>query len=160
HDGLAPELTTIAVAVDGQMAGVIVLEDPVRPDAANLLADLRRSGIARIVLASGDRREIADAVGSALGVDAIHGELKPEGKVALVTEEQARTPVMMVGDGINDAPALAAADVGVALGARGAAASSEAAGVVLLVDQIAPLAKAIAIARRTRVIALQSVYAG
>ena len=160
HGGLAPESTTIAVAVEGQVAGVIVLEDPVRPDAAALLADLRSSGIARVVLASGDRREIADAVGSALGVDAIHGELNPEQKVALVAGEQARAPVIMVGDGINDAPALAAADVGVALGARGAAASSEAAGVVLLVDEIAPLAKAIAIARRTRAIALQSVYAG
>jgi heavy metal translocating P-type ATPase len=157
---LAPELATIAVAIDGQVAGVIVLEDPVRPDAAALLSDLRRSGIARVVLASGDRTEIAEAVGSALGVDAIHGELKPEQKVALVAEEQSRGRVMMVGDGINDAPALAAADVGVALGARGAAASSEAAGVVLLVDQIAPLAKAIAIAKRTRTIALQSVYVG
>ena len=160
HDGLAPELTTVAVAVEGHVAGVIVLEDPVRPDAPSLLSALRDSGIARIVLASGDRREIADAVGSSLGVDGIHGEMKPEQKVALVAEERTRAPVMMVGDGINDAPALAAADVGVALGARGAAASSEAAGVVLLVDEIAPLAKAIAIAKRTRGIALQSVYAG
>jgi P-type E1-E2 ATPase len=125
-----------------------------------LLSALRGSGIRRVVLASGDRAEIAEAVGSALGVDRIHGELKPHEKVALVTEEQARAPVMMVGDGINDAPALAAADVGVALGARGAAASSEAAGVVLLVDQVAPLAKALATAKRTRRIALQSVYAG
>ncbi len=160
HHGLAPDLATVAVAIEGQVAGVIVLEDPVRPDAAALLAALRTSGIARVVLASGDRKEIADVVGSALGVDAIHGELKPEQKVALVVDEQARAPVMMVGDGINDAPALAAADVGVALGARGAAASSEAAGVVLLVDEIAPLAGAMAIARRTRVIALQSVFAG
>ncbi len=160
HDGLAPELTTVAVAVEGQIAGVIVLEDPVRPDAAALLSALRSSGITRVVLASGDRREIADAVGSTLAVDAVHGELRPEQKVTLVVEEQARAPVMMVGDGINDAPALAAADVGVALGARGAAASSEAAGVVLLVDQIAPLARAIGIAKRTRVIALQSVYVG
>lgn len=123
------------MAIDGELAGVIVLEDPVRPDAAALLSDLRDSGITRVVLASGDRMEIAEAVGSALGVDATHGELKPEQKVALVAEEQSHAPVMMVGDGINDAPALAAADVGVALGARGAAASSEAAGVVLLVDQ-------------------------
>jgi heavy metal translocating P-type ATPase len=160
HGDLASDMATIAVAIDGQVAGVIVLEDPIRHDAAALLSALRGSGIRRVVLASGDRAEIAEAVGSALGVDRIQGELKPHEKVALVTEEQARAPVMMVGDGINDAPALAAADVGVALGARGAAASSEAAGVVLLVDQIAPLAKALAMAKRTRRIALQSVYAG
>src|SRR5690606_6652642 len=84
HDGLAPQLATVAVAVEGQVAGVIVLEDPVRADAATLLSDLRSSGIGRVVLASGDRREIAEAVGSALGMDAVHGELKPEQKVALV----------------------------------------------------------------------------
>jgi heavy metal translocating P-type ATPase len=160
HDGLGAELATIAVAVDGAVVGVIVLEDPVRADADSLLRELRASGISRIVLASGDRTEIADAVGKRLQVDAVLGELAPDQKVAVVAAEQARAPVLMVGDGVNDAPALAAADVGVAMGARGAAASSEAAGVVLLVDEIRPLARAIGVAKRTRRIALQSVYVG
>jgi len=160
HAGLGQEVMTVAVAVDGVLGGVIVLEDPVRSDAGALLSSLRDGGIQRIVLASGDRAEIAQAVGAALGVDAAFGELTPSQKVAIVKQEQSRAPVLMVGDGINDAPALAAADVGVAMGARGAAASSESAGVVLLVDEIGPLAKAIRIAKRTRTIALQSVYAG
>ncbi|MGN6486614.1 MAG: heavy metal translocating P-type ATPase [Devosia sp.] len=160
HAGLGSELATIAVAVDGALAGVIVLEDPVRPDADALLRELRDSGISRIVLASGDRTEIAAAVGKQLQVDAVLSELAPEHKVDAVAAEQAHAPVLMVGDGVNDAPALAAADVGVAMGARGAAASSEAAGVVLLVDEIRPLANAIGIAKRTRAIALQSVYVG
>ena len=151
---------TVAVAVDGVLGGVIVLEDPIRADAGALLSSLRAGGIERIVLASGDRAEIAEAVAAALGVDAAYGELTPSQKVSIVKEEQSRASVLMVGDGINDAPALAAADVGVAIGARGAAASSESAGVVLLVDEIGPLAKAITIAKRTRGIALQSVYAG
>jgi len=160
HDGLRPEVMTVAVAVDGVLGGVIVLEDPIRADAGALLSSLRAGGIERIVLASGDRAEIAEAVAAALDVDAAYGELTPSQKVSIVKEEQSRASVLMVGDGINDAPALAAADVGVAMGARGAAASSESAGVVLLVDEIGPLAKAIAIAKRTRGIALQSVYAG
>src|SRR5690606_29104192 len=114
------------------------------------LSSLRAGGIERIVLASGDRAEIAEAVAAALGVDAAYGELTPSQKVSIVKEEQSRASVLMVGDGINDAPALAAADVGVAMGARGAAASSESAGVVLLVDEIGPLAKAIDVARRTQ----------
>jgi P-type E1-E2 ATPase len=100
------------------------------------------------------------SVGKSLGVDMVLGELDPEGKVAVIKQEAANGPIMMVGDGVNDAPALAAADVGVAMGARGTAASSEAAGVVLLVDELAPLAKAITISKRTRRIALQSVFAG
>jgi P-type E1-E2 ATPase len=93
-------------------------------------------------------------------VDDAFGDLTPGQKVDLVTREAAIAPVMMIGDGVNDAPALAAADVGVALGARGNAASSEAAGIVLLVDALAPLALAVRIGRRTRDIALQSVFVG
>ncbi len=90
----------------------------------------------------------------------VRADLKPEEKVEVVLAERAHGPVMMVGDGVNDAPALAAADVGLAMGARGAAASAEAADVVLLVDQVARIAPAIAIARRARTIALQSVWVG
>lgn len=151
---------TVAVAVDGAPAGLIVLEDQVRGDARQSLDAFRAAGITRIVLASGDRSDIASAVGTTLGVDLALGQLTPAEKVAVVQREAANGPVMMVGDGVNDAPALAAADIGVAMGARGAAASSEASGVVLLVDALAPLAKAIVIAKRTRTIALQSVFVG
>lgn len=152
--------TAVAVAIDGLAAGVIVLEDHVRSDARQSLNDFRKAGVSRIVLASGDRSDIASSIGAAVGVDLALGQLTPADKVAVIARERSNGPVMMVGDGVNDAPALAAATVGVAMGARGAAASSEAAGVVLLVDALAPLAKAIVIAKRTRAIALQSVFAG
>ena len=151
---------SVAVAVDGVVAGVILLQDQLREDARSTLDALRAAGIERIVLASGDMDHIAQAVGQSLGVDDILGDLTPEGKVAAVRREAATRQVMMVGDGVNDAPALAAADVGVAMGARGAAASSEAADVVLLVDKLLPLATALDIARRTCIIALQSVFVG
>ena len=99
-------------------------------------------------------------MGTDLGLDESLGDLTPPDKLAIVAREAKSGVVMMIGDGVNDAPALAAADVGVAMAARGAAASSEAAGVVILVDGLAPLAEAVRIARRTRSIALQSVYAG
>ena len=124
------------------------------------LERLRSAGVDRIVLASGDDLDIAKSIGSRLDIDEIQGELSPQDKVAVVLRERQRGSVMMVGDGVNDAPALAAADVGVALGVRGAAAASEIADVVLLVDRIDRLADAIEIARRSRFIALQSAYAG
>jgi heavy metal translocating P-type ATPase len=151
---------SVAVAVDGVIAGIILLRDQLRDDARSTLDALRAAGIERIVLASGDMDRIAQIVGRSLGVDEILGDLTPDGKVAAVRREAAARPVMMVGDGVNDAPALAAAAVGVAMGARGAAASSEAANVVLLVDELYPLATALNIARRARAIALQSVIVG
>ncbi len=158
--GLRPESMTVAVAIGAVSAGTIVLHDAIRSDARAVLAELRHAGIGRIVLASGDRDAIARSVGEQLGVDEIFSDLSAAAKVAAVRREAARGPVMMVGDGVNDAPALAAADVGVAMGARGTAASSEAAGVVLLVDELGPLVKAILVAKRTRRIALESVIAG
>ena len=151
---------SVLVAVGGRLAGAIVLADRIRDDAPAVLAGLRAAGVDRIVLASGDRRDIATVIGAELGVDLVEAELTPEGKVAVIQREAKAGAVMMVGDGVNDAPALAAAEVGVAMGARGTAASSEAAGVVLLVDELAPLARAIVIAKRTRTIALQSVFVG
>jgi heavy metal translocating P-type ATPase len=152
--------THVWVAVDGKLAGVLHLEDHVRSDAASVVASLRATGIGRIVLASGDRNDAAHEVGSRVGADEIFGELTPEAKVDVVRAEARRAPVMMIGDGVNDAPALAAATVGVAMGARGEAASSEAADVVLLVDRLEPIAHAVEIAHRTRTIALQSVVVG
>ena len=150
----------VAVAVDGTMAGFLILADEIRADVPRALQRFRSAGIARIVLASGDRADVTRAVGLRLGVDEIRGGMTPPDKVATVLAERSRARVMMVGDGVNDAPALAAADVGVALGARGAAASSEVADVVLLVDRLDPLADAMAIAQRSRHIALQSALVG
>jgi heavy metal translocating P-type ATPase len=150
----------VAVAIDGKMVGEIVLADELRTGTQSLLKDLRKLGIQRIVLATGDRREVADAVSAGLGIDAVRSELTPDQKVLVVLTERKNGPVMMVGDGVNDAPALAAADIGVAMGARGAAASAEAADVVLLVDHLDRLVPAMQIARRSRLIALESVFAG
>lgn len=150
----------VAVAVDGLPAGHLVMADPLRDGVGATLQGLRREGIARIVLATGDRPEVATRVIAGLGIDAVRAELTPDEKVALVLAEREEGPTMMVGDGVNDAPALAAADIGIAMGARGAAASAEAADVVLLVDRIDPLVAGIAIARDARRIALQSVVAG
>ena len=150
----------VAVAIDGRLAGEIVLADTLRAGTGALLGNLKRLGIERIVLATGDRREVAEAATAGLPFSAVRSELTPDQKVMVVLSERKYGPVMMVGDGVNDAPALAAADVGVAMGARGAAASAEAADVVLLVDQLDRIVPAIEIASRSRVIALESVYAG
>lgn len=151
---------TVAVAVDGRPAGEIELADGLRSGVAALIAGLRRAGIERIVLATGDRRAVAEAVAGGLGLDAIRADLTPDQKIMVVLSERKNGAVMMVGDGVNDAPALAAADVGMAMGAHGAAASAETADVVLLVDDVARALPAIRIARRARAIALQSVAAG
>ena len=120
----------VAVAIDGAMAGEIVLADELRAGTQALLQTLRKLGIQRIILATGDRREVAEAVAAGLGIDAVRSELTPDQKVLVVLTERKNGPVMIVGDGVNDAPALAAADIGVAMGARGTATSAEAADVV------------------------------
>lgn len=103
----------VIVGIDGALAGAILLADQIRPEAGYVLRHLREAGIARIVLATGDRADLADDV-------AAISEMKPEDKTIAVQKEQARSrPVLMIGDGVNDAPALAAADVGIAMGARG-----------------------------------------
>lgn len=150
----------VAVAVDGEKAGEIVLADRLRAGTHALVKNLRALGVKRIVLATGDRRDVAEATTAGLGIDAIRSELTPDQKVLVVLSERKNGAVMMVGDGVNDAPALAAADIGVAMGARGTAASAEAADVVLLVDHLDRLVPAIQIARRSRTIALESVVAG
>jgi P-type E1-E2 ATPase len=157
---LAAGALMVAVAIEGRMAGHLVMSDPLRDGAAEMLAALRRQGVKRLLLATGDRAEVAERVTKGLGFDGIRAGLTPDEKVLLVLTEHKNGPVMMVGDGVNDAPALAAADVGVAMGARGAAASAEAAEVVLLVDRVDRIAPGIEIARRARRIALESVVAG
>jgi heavy metal translocating P-type ATPase len=160
HPATAAGSVLVAVAVDGRMAGHLVMSDPLREGAGAMLDGLRREGIGRILLATGDRANVAEHVTAGLALDGLRAGLTPDQKVLLVLTERKHGPVMMVGDGVNDAPALAAADVGVAMGARGAAASAEAADVVILVDRIDRLGPGIEIARASRRIAVQSVVAG
>jgi heavy metal translocating P-type ATPase len=155
-----PGTILAAVAVNGRLAGYLVLADAVRPETPAALARLRAAGISRIVLASGDTQAIADRIGGDLGLDVLRGGLTPQDKVAIVLEERRRGVVLMAGDGVNDAPALAAADVGISMGARGSAAASESADAVLLVDNLERLAQAVETSKRARGIALQSVFAG
>ncbi|MGZ8604794.1 MAG: heavy metal translocating P-type ATPase [Actinomycetota bacterium] len=150
----------VFVSVDGAVAGALVLDDPIRPDTARVVRSLRRAGIKRVIMVTGDHPDVAESVGISIGVDRILSERDPADKVDAVRAEREGGVTIMVGDGVNDAPALAAADVGVAMGARGATASSEAADVVLAVDRLDRLAEALRIARRSRGIALQSVLVG
>ena len=150
----------VFVGLDGEVVGAIVIDDPIRPDTPRVIRALRRAGIKRVVMVTGDHPDVAESVGAALGVDRILSERDPAEKVESVEAERADGVVMMVGDGLNDAPALAAADVGVAMGARGATASSEAADVVLTVDRLDRLVDAMMIAQRSRTIAVQSVLLG
>ncbi len=151
---------TVFAAVDDEPAGAFLLQDPIRPDAPRMVRALREAGITRVVLVTGDRADIADMVGRVVGADTVLADCDPADKLAAIERESAHGATIMVGDGVNDAPALAAAGAGVALAARGATASSEAADVVLTVDRVDALADAILIARRSKRIALQAVLIG
>lgn len=148
------------VGVDGQVAGAIVLTDPLRRDAPRTVRRLRAAGLSRLVMLTGDRIEPAQHVGVVLGLDEVRAEQTPVDKAAAVTAERRRAPTVMVGDGVNDAPALAAATVGVALGGRRATATSELADVVLAGDRLARLADAMEVAKKARRIAVQSATVG
>ncbi|WIY07603.1 heavy metal translocating P-type ATPase [Amycolatopsis mongoliensis] len=148
------------LTVDGEPAGAVLLRDPLRRDAPRTLRRLRAAGLHRLVMLTGDRREPAEEIGTVLGLDSVCADQTPADKVAAVRGERERDVTVMVGDGVNDAPALAAADVGVAMGARGSTASSEAADIVLTTDRLDRLADAMDIARRARRIAVQSAATG
>ncbi|MFF0209334.1 heavy metal translocating P-type ATPase [Streptomyces althioticus] len=148
------------LTVDGVLAGAVLLRDPVRHDAPRTLRDLRTAGIERLLMLTGDRAASAREVAAVLGLDDVRAELDPAGKVAVVRAERERAVTVMVGDGVNDAPALAASDVGVAMGAHGSTASSEAADIVLTTDRLDRLADAVVIAQRARRIAVQSALGG
>jgi soluble P-type ATPase len=151
---------SVFVAVNGRTIGALLLGDELRRETPRAMQTLRTAGVSRIVMVTGDRADAAETIGAALDLDAVLANRVPSDKVDAVATEQRLNPTLMVGDGINDAPALAAADVGVALGARGASASSEAADVVILVDRLDRVAEAVVIAKRARAIAVQSIIAG
>jgi heavy metal translocating P-type ATPase len=151
---------SVFVSVDGRVIGAVLLADELRRETPRAVQALRTAGVARIVMVTGDRAESAETIGAALNLDAVLADREPADKVEAVVFEQRLHPTLMVGDGINDAPALAAADVGIAMGARGASASSEAADVVILVDRLDRVSDAVAIARRARRIAVESIIAG
>ena len=153
----------VYVGADGGFLGTIVMADQVRGDANDTIRRLRASGIRHIAMVSGDHRSVAERIGAGLDIDRVYSEQTPSDKLALVAELHADVqlrPVVMVGDGVNDAPALAVADVGIAMGAGGATVSAEAADAVITVDNISRVADAIAIGRRSMRIASQSVIAG
>ena len=149
---------TVVVLGDQQPWGLIAIADTVRPEAAAAVAQLKRIGIERVVLLTGDNTSVATALGNALGVDEIHAELLPDQKVAAIRDLQARYgPVAMVGDGVNDAPALATATLGVAMGAAGTDVALESADVLLMGDDLARLPSALRLARRARTIIRQNL---
>ena len=161
-DGPADGHATVLVALDGRLAGAVAMADAVRPDAPALVERLRRAGVEEIAIVTGDDPATAAEVARRVGVEGVYAGQTPESKLALVEAERRRAggTVVMVGDGVNDAPALAAADVGIAMGAAGATASSEAADAVIIDDRVERVAEAVELGRRSLGIARQSVIAG
>ncbi len=153
--------TPVHVAVDGRFVGIIGIADTLRPGARAALAELKASGVKRIVMLTGDNAATANAVARGLGVDEVRADLMPEGKVAAIAELQAQGHrVAMVGDGVNDAPALARADVGIAMGGGGTQAALEAADIALMTDDLTKIAGARAIARRAYRTVQENLFVG
>jgi heavy metal translocating P-type ATPase len=155
--------TVVLLAADGRLSGALAIGDRLRSDARELVGRLRTQGVEHIALLSGDRAEVARSVGERLKLDRVYAEQSPADKLEIVRRlrsDPRLSPVVMVGDGINDAPALAEADVGIAMGGAGATVSSESADAVVTVDHIGRVADAIADGRRAARIARQSVVGG
>jgi len=153
----------VLVAVDGVAAGVALIGDRLRDDAGQLVPRLRAAGVRQVALVTGDKHAVAESIGDALAVDRVYADQTPEEKLEVVRALQASPElhsIVMVGDGINDAPALALADVGIAMGSAGATISSQAADAVILVDRVDRVADAIRISKRALHIARQSVLLG
>ncbi len=162
-DASEPGWARVLVGVDGELAGAVLMADRLRDDVGELTRALRGAGVRQVVLVTGDASAVADAVGKQVGVDRVFAECSPEEKVEVVREARERSEqgtVVMVGDGVNDAPALALADVGIAMGTAGATVSSETADAVIAMDRVDRVTDAIRIGRRSLAIARQSVLAG
>ena len=153
--------TIVHVAMDGKYLGHIVISDVIKPDAAKAIAELKACGVQRTVMLTGDRTEVAQNVAQQLKLDDVKAELMPQGKVEAVEEllkaKNPKSTLAFVGDGINDAPVLSRADIGIAMGALGSDAAIEAADVVLMDDQPSKIAEAIRISRKTMGIAMQNI---
>lgn len=153
--------TIIHIAIDGQYAGHIVISDVVKPNAKEAIERLKHAGVEKTVMLTGDSRRVADQVAGALGVDEVHSELLPADKVAqvetLLADKGGKDKLAFVGDGINDAPVLSRADIGIAMGAMGSDAAIEAADVVLMDDDPLKIAKAIRISRKCIGIVYQNI---
>jgi heavy metal translocating P-type ATPase len=157
--GLSSGQMAVYIAVDGVYAGALVMSDAARPEAGSTLGRLRRLGVGETVMLTGDARETAEHVARELGISRVRAECSPADKVETV-RTLPRRPVMMVGDGVNDAPVLAAADIGIAMGAKGSTAASESADVVIMLDDLSKVADAVEIGRRSVQVALQSIWVG
>ena len=158
-----PGKARILVGVDGKLAGAVVMGDSLREDARGLVERLRSLGVRHVALVTGDRVSVAEEVGRQIGADRVYAEQSPEGKLEVVRsirEQPELTPVVMVGDGVNDAPALALADIGIAMGTAGATVASETADAVIMADRIDRVVEAIQIGRRSMAIARQSIIVG
>lgn len=151
--------TASFVAVDGKLAGIITFIDQLRPEAKDTLRVLKNLNIKHTLVVTGDNQAVADAIGKELGIEKVIGDCLPGDKIHAI-EQVLNKPVAFVGDGVNDAPVLTAADVGIALGARGSTAASESADVVIMLDDLSKIATSIAIAKRTFAIARQSILIG
>lgn len=156
---LGPGEAAVYVAIDGRYAGSIVLRDDTRSDASATLEVLRQHRVTHIMMLTGDIEPVARHVGAQLGIDDVRAECLPEDKVVAVRDASPR-PVVMVGDGVNDAPVLAVSDVGIAMGAKGSTSAAESADIVILLDDVSRVARAMSISQRTVTIALQSIWLG
>ena len=159
--GHEPTGTTIYIALDGQVVGTLDLADQLRPGAKEAVARLKATGVKKVIMLTGDNARIAKRVGAELGVDEVQADLLPEDKVnAIVALQQQGHSVAMIGDGVNDAPALARAQVGIAMGARGTQAAIEAADVALMTDDLSKIVFARALARRAYRTIQENIYVG
>jgi len=152
-----PTATPVFVAIDGRHAGALAIQDHPRASARAAIADLRDAGIRQIVMLTGDARETAEAIAATVGIDTVHAGLKPEEKSVLLRKLRVDGGVAMVGDGVNDAPALAEADVGIAIGVAGSDVALETADLVVMGEDLGALAHAVRLSRRTRRIVRQNL---